>query len=668
MKEKLHYLLTILTLLAGINTATAQGVLTNGWTYKGTIAPVGDSDSWTFSATNGDSIVIRVGEITSTNGFTPRIRLFNPSAVQQGLASSTVAAEISIRATNTGTFTVIVDDYFGTSATGTYRLTLAKTGSPVVTSPGDEGGPMTNGVMHTGTIDVGDLDVWTFTANSGDNLVIRMGKMVSSDTLYPYLRLYSPDGTLLGTYNSTAAAEVSARATNSGTFTVVAGDFDGGNFIGSGTYRLTLAKTGSPVVTSPGDEGGPMTNGVMHTGTIDVGDLDVWTFTANSGDNLVIRMGKMVSSDTLYPYLRLYSPDGTLLGTYNSTAAAEVSARATNSGTFTVVAGDFDGGNFIGSGTYRLTLAKTGSPVVTSPGDEGGPMTNGVMHTGTIDVGDLDVWTFTANSGDNLVIRMGKMVSSDTLYPYLRLYSPDGTLLGTYNSTAAAEVSARATNSGTFTVVAGDFDGGNFIGSGTYRLTLAKTGSPVVTSPGDEGGPMNGSDSYNGTIDVGDLDVWIFTARVGDNITLQMAKLDVGSTLYPYLRLYGRDGSLLNSISSVTTAQISRSAPASGNYMVVAGDADGGNFIGTGTYQLTVNGLSDGFKAGILIISGTNLNVGAVGGTLGTNVVLLTTTNLAIPAFWTPIQTNQFDQFGVFDLTNVLNTAESKRFYRLSHP
>ena len=37
-----------------------------------------------------------------------------------------------------------------------------------------------------------------------------------------------------------------------------------------------------------------------------------------------------------------------------------------------------------GSGDYRLTLAKTGDPVVVSAGDNGGPMTNGVMHLGTI--------------------------------------------------------------------------------------------------------------------------------------------------------------------------------------------------------------------------------------------------------------------------------------------
>lgn len=109
------------------------------------------------------------------------------------------------------------------------------------------------------------------------------------------------------------------------------------------------------------------------------------------------------------------------------------------------------------------------------------------------------------------------------------------------------------------------------------------------------------------------------------------------------------------------------SAPATGSYLVVVGD--GSSFLGnSGTYEMTVNGLSDALKAGIPDISGTTLNVGGVGGAPGTNAVLYTTTNLLTPfAQWTPIWTNQFDQYGVFDYTNSFNPAEHQRFFRLSH-
>src|SRR5205085_1997427 len=130
-----------------------------------------------------------------------------------------------------------------------------------------------------------------------------------------------------------------------------------------------------------------------------------------------------------------------------------------------------------GSGSYRLTLAKTGSPGAVARGDEGGPMTNGVMHTGTIDIGDLDVWTFQATNGDSIVVRAGETVSGSALTPWVRLYGPDGAVLGAFVSVSGAEVSVRATNNGVFLVVIGD-GGTALAGSGGYRLTLAKTGSP----------------------------------------------------------------------------------------------------------------------------------------------------------------------------------------------
>ena len=118
--------LLLLSIFFISNMAVAQGLLTNGWTHTGTIAPAGDADSWTFDASVGDRIVIRIGEINQTGAFNPRIRLLNPNAVQVASVFNSLAAEIAVTATNTGTFTVIADDNSGTVATGSYRLTLVK--------------------------------------------------------------------------------------------------------------------------------------------------------------------------------------------------------------------------------------------------------------------------------------------------------------------------------------------------------------------------------------------------------------------------------------------------------------------------------------------------------------------------------------------------------------
>ena len=102
---------------------------------------------------------------------------------------------------------------------------------------------------------------------------------------------------------------------------------------------------------------------------------------------------------------------------------------------------------------------------------------------------------------------------------------------------------------------------------------------------------------------------------------------------------------------------------------VVGANHDINSNGGDGGYQLAVNGLSDGFKTCMPVIAGVNLNVGGVGGPPGTNGVLFTTTNLTTAiAHWTPIRTNQFDQFGVFEYTNGYNSAEPQRYFRLSYP
>src|SRR6202042_1951418 len=112
-------------------------------------------------------------------------------------------------------------------------------------------------------------------------------------------------------------------------------------------------------------------------------------------------------------------------------------------------------------------------PIYVAAGGDGGPMTNGWMHTGTIQIGTLDVWSFSANTNDGIFISFANTLTNGVLDPYIRLYVPDGTLFqenGGYG-TKAVQVGERATNSGTFTVVVngGGHVNGYTNGSGPYR-------------------------------------------------------------------------------------------------------------------------------------------------------------------------------------------------------
>jgi hypothetical protein len=229
----------------------------------------------------------------------------------------------------------------------------------------------------------------------------------------------------------------------------------------------------------------------------------------------------------------------------------------------------------------------------------------------------------------------------------------------------------RATNSGTFLVVIGNNPYYSDAASGTYVLTLAKTGAAIVVSPGDEGGSLTGANIYNGTITIGDLDLWEFTICAGETIDVRADEITQTNSFAPWVRLYGPNGLLLGSSFGAAFGEVVVKATNSGTFLAVIGNNDYYNNAGSGTYQLTANGLSDEMRLCNPIIAGTNVNLGGVGGPSNATCVVYTHTNVAASfTSWAPIRTNVFDSFGVFNitLTNLYNPPEPKRFFRFVLP
>jgi len=74
-------------------------------------------------------------------------------------------------------------------------------------------------------------------------------------------------------------------------------------------------------------------------------------------------------------------------------------------------------------------MAQIPEPFVLPAGKAGGPMTNGAAYYATLTLADMDLWTFTANAGDSINLRLG----STNFYGNLQLYGPTGVLLSTAN-------------------------------------------------------------------------------------------------------------------------------------------------------------------------------------------------------------------------------------------
>ena len=160
--------------------------MTNGSIHSASISAPHEVDTWTFTAAQNDAISLTIGEVLPNGpdpGFYPWIRLLNPNGVQIGSNFGVLAAQIDLKAPLGGTYTVLVasGDAAGTGQ-GAYRLTLAQAPGAFEVSAGDEGGPMTNGADHLGTIYVGDLDQWSFQANQNDLIALSVGEILPDGT------------------------------------------------------------------------------------------------------------------------------------------------------------------------------------------------------------------------------------------------------------------------------------------------------------------------------------------------------------------------------------------------------------------------------------------------------------------------------------------------------
>ncbi|HAV61625.1 MAG TPA: hypothetical protein DCY13_04580, partial [Verrucomicrobiales bacterium] len=432
-----NYRLYQLRLPASITTPSSDtgGALTNGDNHDGAIT-LGDQDAWTFDATAGDRIFLRAGQTSGGTTFAPRIHVHDAAGAlvaSAGGAENSTSSEARLAYTPaaSGVFSVVVDSAL-VEGTGSYRLFYLKLPGIIITPSGDDGAPLVSGNDHDGATSLGDLDVWTFDANTADRVTLDL-RQLSGDTSYsPRARVFDPAGELVGYTSDPAASSTSQSALTlilpaTGTYSVV---IDASLVGGSGNYRLNHLLEAGPFL-PPIVVGTPLANGGNHEGTIVADTEDDWTFDAGAGDRVLLRVGQLTGGFGFSPRLQLIDPNGVLVASdfqsgNRSDSAAEVAVIAEIGGTYTVT---IDSGVASGSGDYRLHFLRRPGSFTIPGGDQGGALTNGGNHEGTVTVADLDGWTFDADAGDRVLLRVGQLTGGFGFTPRLQLFSPDGVLV-----------------------------------------------------------------------------------------------------------------------------------------------------------------------------------------------------------------------------------------------
>jgi hypothetical protein len=319
-------------------------VLGNGGSANSGLLAENQSQAWIFTGNAGDRVVVRgSGQGDAFALYVDDLgSFFAPGLTRCTMANGTL--------THSGIHVVSVQNYFEKNSLG---VTLAKIPAD---PPGSLGTVLKNGASVFLPIFIGGQAVTQFSANAGDSLQLRIeawGIILAND-------IFGPDGSPLSTTvtQNDDGALYFAKLTNSGIYTIVVGDVPGDRGANPGNAYVNLAKVPGPLNISTNHSGGALTNGVSNSGALSYGDQNMWSFSANAGDNLQLH----VPSVGFTPRIDLYGPNGELAGRYavNTTNFnVSLSCQLTNSGTYVAVISSYF---FKGLGTYQLTASGITAP------------------------------------------------------------------------------------------------------------------------------------------------------------------------------------------------------------------------------------------------------------------------------------------------------------------
>ena len=298
-----------------------------------------------------------------------------------------------------GTYTILVRDASNLYS-GSYGLTWQKVKGAVCNAT-----PIGCGQVLSGSLSVAcRIDAYTFSASANDIVTIRAKK--TSGALSPYMELYNPSGSRI----AGPTTQINMTLSAAGSYTLLMRDQ---TYLNTGDYLLTWQRFNNPCA-SPINCGGVAAASIGTTP-----GAPPWGFyslTVSANDIVSIRSIK--TSGSLVPYLELYNSSGSLV-----TGATGQIDRTMSAGTYVILVRDQNNTN---TGDYAITWQRWNSPSAVA--------TNcGQVVTGSIGLtADPPPWRYyslTASANDSVTIRATK--TSGTLTPYLELYGPSGTQIGT---------------------------------------------------------------------------------------------------------------------------------------------------------------------------------------------------------------------------------------------
>ncbi|NOT32643.1 MAG: T9SS type A sorting domain-containing protein [Candidatus Eisenbacteria bacterium] len=596
----LRVMLALCSLLAtAAPAAFAAGPLTSGTVVSGTIAGPTFTETWTFSGSNGQRVLISA--VTTSGAPNTSIVLRAPGGTVTWNSS---ADRLDFQLTANGTWTVEISDV-GLNDAGGYSIGFVNLTIGPYTSGGDlDGGAIVSAEIKTGSnAAIGDFDVFTFSGTAGQRIAFAAVE-TSAASYNTVITIYPPGG---GNFEASVNSNrLDHQLLATGTYTAVVEDFANDH---TGTYTLSYLNVTAGPFTIAGDlDGGPIASNEIKTGTVSgVGDMDAFTFSGTSGQR-VLFVG-VATGGAMNSQLWLY-PAGGGPPIYISTAdRADVQLNAT--GTWTALiedAANDQGGN------YSVSFMNVSAGPFTSVGDlDGGAIVSAEIKTGNnTGIGDIDAFTFSGVAGQRIAFAAVE-TSAASYNTVVTIYPPGG---GNFEASVNSNrLDHQLLATGTYTAVVEDFANDH---TGTYTLSYLNVTAGPFTIAGDlDGGPIASNEIKTGTVSgVGDMDAFTFSGTTGQRVLF--VDVATGGAMNSQLWLYPAGGGPPIYVSSADRADVQLNA--TGTWTALIEDAandQGGSYsvsfmnVSAGPFT-SVGDLDGGAIVSAEIKTGNNTGIGDI--------------------------------------------------------
>jgi hypothetical protein len=425
-----------------------------------------------------------------------------------------------------------------------------------------ERGVIQPGEMVQGVATFSAVEVWTFDAQEGEYVTIRLDA-VRPEELDTFLEVYDGDGLIVAEDDDggegTNSMIPDLRLDRSGTYYIHVSLYEG-----EGDYQLSLAVADEP------SGGGEIAYGESVEGTLYGGGAHEYQFRGESGDAISIGMSAFGSE--LDCYLELLSPEGDTLA-YDDDSGGSVDALIEYfvlpaDGLYRIIASDISGE----AGEYELFLRIAQLSIE-------GTLVPDQTVSAALERGSRHHWLFDGEAGDFVTISMDALAKD--LDVYLEVYAPNGELMATDDDSGgdsnAAIIELELTDTGPHRVVARGY---NDEQAGAYELTLEMVELTIQ-------GTLVPDLPVTARVEPGQRHNWLFEGQEGEVVSISMTAMETG--LDSFLELFAPGGEQVatddDSGGDSDAAILDFHLPAAGTYRVIA---RGYTEMDAGEYELAL--------------------------------------------------------------------------------